>query len=175
MLTIHSQTRRFSAAVVPVVLAVAFGTTKIALHTTAQHVTGTAGDPAGVWMDYTGTALYTGFAAIAATNTLAVISHERRKDLALLGLASATPGQLRLMAAWKAALITLTSLLIGGAIAVATLIPILRGTLHTGVPYLPATVMTAIAGSTLALTVIAIGLPVQAALRHRPTETAKGV
>lgn len=174
MLNIRSQPRRFSAAIVPVVLAVAFGTTKIALHTTAQHVTGTAGDPAGVWMDYTGTALYTGFAAIAAANTLAMLSHERRKDLALLRLASATPGQLRLMAAWEAVLVTLTSLLLGAAIAIATLIPILRGTLHTTTPYLPATATTAITAGTLLLTLIAIALPVQAALRHRPTETAKG-
>lgn len=173
MLNVRSQTRRFSAAVVPIVLAVAFGTTKIAMHTTAQHVTGTAGTPGGLWMDYAGTALYAGFAAIAAANTLAVISHERRRDLALLRLASATPGQLGRMAVWEAVLVALTSLIIGGAIAIATLVPILRGTLHTSTPYLPVPVAAAIAGSALVLTLVSIGLPVHAALRRRPTETLK--
>lgn len=171
MAGVRSQPRRFAAAIVPVVLAVAFGTTKIVLRTTAQHVTGTAGTPGEVWMDYAGTALYAGFAAIAAANTLAVISHERRRDLALLRLAGATRGQLRRMAGWEAVLVALTSLIIGAVIATATLIPILRGALHTSVPYVPVPVGAAIAGSTLLLTLVSIGLPVHAALRRRPTET----
>lgn len=173
MLNIRSQTRRYSAAVVPVVLAVAFSTTKITMRTTAEHVTGSPGSPSGVWMDYAGTALYTGFAVIAAANALAVISHERRREIALLRLMSATPGQVRRMAVWEAVLVALTSLIVGGVIAVATLVPILRGTLNTSVPYLPLPQVLSIAGAVLVLTLAAIGLPVHFALRHRPTELIK--
>ncbi len=79
MLNVRSQPRRFSAAVVPLVLVVGFGLTKIGMHTTAQHHTGSAGSPGEVWLDYVGTGLYAGFAAIAAANTLAMISFERRR------------------------------------------------------------------------------------------------
>ncbi|XVQ85651.1 FtsX-like permease family protein [Microbispora siamensis] len=173
MLNVRSQTRRYSAAVVPVVLAVAFGTTKIAMHTTAEHVTGSPGSPGGVWMDYAGTALYTGFAVIAAANALAVISHGRRREIALLRLTSAGPGQVRGVAAWEAVLVALTSLIVGGVVAVATLVPILRGTLHTTLPYLPVSVAVSIAGAVLVLALAAIGLPVHFALRRRPTELIK--
>lgn len=173
MLNVRSQTRRYSAAVIPVVLGVAFTTMKITLRTTTEHVTGVAGDPSFVWVDYAGTALYTGFAAIAAANILAVISHERRRELALLRVISATPGQLRRIAAWEAVLVALTSLIVGGVVATVTVIPILRSTLHTSVPYLPFPSIAGIVGATLALTLVSIGLPVHMALRRRPTETLK--
>jgi putative ABC transport system permease protein len=173
MLNVRSQTRRYSAAVIPVVLGVAFTTMKIAVHTTTEHVTGVAQDPAWAWLDYAGTGLYTGFAAIAAANILAVISHERRRELALLRVISATPGEIRRMAAWEAVLVGLTSLILGGVVATLTIIPILRNTLHTSVPYLPFTAVAGIVCATLALTLVSIGLPVQMALRRRPTETIK--
>jgi putative ABC transport system permease protein len=77
------------------------------------------------------------------------------------------------MAAWEAVLVALTSLIVGAAIATATLVPILRGTLRTGTPYLPLPMAACIVGSTLVLTLTSIGVPVHLALRHRPTETLK--
>ncbi|WP_314172266.1 ABC transporter permease [Streptomyces winkii] len=173
MLNVRSQTRRYSAAVIPVVLGVAFATMKIAVHTTTEHVRGVAQDPSWAWLDYAGTGLYAGFAAIAAANLLAVISHERRRELALLRVVSATPGDIRRMAAWEAVLLGLTSLILGGVVAALTTIPILSNTLHTSVPYLPITAVAGIVGATLALTLVSIGLPVNMALRRRPTETIK--
>ncbi|MFF1568458.1 hypothetical protein ACFVY1_34045 [Streptomyces sp. NPDC058293] len=93
MLNVRSQPRRFSAAVVPLVLVVGFGLTKVAPHTTAQHRTGSAGSTGEVWLDYMGTALYAGFAATAAANTLAMISFERRRDVALLRVVGTQRGQ----------------------------------------------------------------------------------
>ncbi|MEE4425069.1 ABC transporter permease [Streptomyces bugieae] len=171
MRNVTTQSRRFSAAVVPLVLVVAFGTTKIALHTTAQHRTGSAGPPDQVWLDYVGTGLYAGFAAIAAANTLAVITAERRRELALLRLIGSYRRQVRAMAAWEAAVVAGTALVLGTAIALLTLAPVLRRTFGGALPYVPWTTAAAIAGGTLLLALLATGLPVHLTLRHRATDT----
>ncbi|WP_274556661.1 ABC transporter permease [Streptomyces spiramyceticus] len=171
MLNVRSQPRRFSAAVVPLVLVVGFGLTKIGMRTTAQHRTGSAGSAGEVWLDYAGTGLYAGFAAIAAANTLAMISFERRRDVALLRVIGALPRQIRAMAAWEAGIVALTALVLGGVISLATLAPILATAFGSPLPYIPWTVAAGVAGGTLLLTVLATGLPVQSAMRRRATAT----
>ncbi|MFF2508627.1 FtsX-like permease family protein [Streptomyces sp. NPDC058067] len=167
MLNIRSQPRRFSAAVVPLVLVVGFGLTKVTLHTTAQHRTGSAGSPGEVWLDYMGTALYAGFAAIAAANTLAMISFERRRDVALLRIIGTQRGQVRSMAAWEAVVVAGTALLLGSLIAFATLAPILDTAFGSPVPYVPWPLAAGTAAGTLLLTLLATGVPVRAAMRRR--------
>ncbi|RVU25109.1 ABC transporter permease [Streptomyces antnestii] len=167
MLNIRSQPRRFSAAVVPLVLVVGFGLTKVTLHTTAQHRTGSAGSPGEVWLDYMGTALYAGFAAIAAANTLAMISFERRRDVALLRIIGTQRGQVRSMAAWEAVVVAGTALLLGSLIAFVTLAPILDTAFGSPVPYVPWPLAAGTAAGTLLLTLLATGVPVRAAMRRR--------
>ncbi|MFD9073081.1 ABC transporter permease [Streptomyces lasiicapitis] len=174
MLNVRSQPRRFSAAVVPLLLVVGFGLTKIAVHTTAQHHTGSAGSTGEVWMDYMGTSLYAGFAAIASANTLAMISFERRRDLALLRVVGSQRRQVRAMAAWEAVVVAGTALLIGGAIALATLAPMLSTAFGSAVPYLPWAVPTGIATGTLLLALGATGLPVVLVLRRRAISVVNG-
>ncbi|QIB46616.1 FtsX-like permease family protein [Streptomyces aureoverticillatus] len=174
MLNVRSQPRRFSAAVVPLLLVVGFGLTKIAMHTTAQHHTGSAGSTGEVWMDYMGTSLYAGFAAIASANTLAMISFERRRDLALLRVVGSQRRQVRAMAAWEAVVVAGTALLIGGAIALATLAPMLSTAFGSAVPYLPWAVPTGIATGTLLLALGATGLPVVLVLRRRAISVVNG-
>ncbi|QEV59109.1 FtsX-like permease family protein [Streptomyces spectabilis] len=167
MVNVRSQPRRFSAAVVPLLLVVGFGVTKIAMHTTAEHHTGSAGTTGEVWLDYMGTGLYAGFAAIASANTLAMISFERRRDLALLRVVGSQRRQVRAMAAWEAVVVAGTALLVGGAIALATLAPMLSTAFGSAVPYLPGPVVAGIAAGTLLLTLGATGLPVASMLRRR--------
>ncbi|MFI1683123.1 FtsX-like permease family protein [Streptomyces sp. NPDC020607] len=167
MLNVRSQPRRFSAAVVPLLLVVGFGLTKIGMHTTAQHHTGSAGDRGEVWLDYVGTGLYAGFAAIAAANTLAMISFERRRDVALLRVVGSGRAQVGAMAAWEAAVVAGTALLLGTAIALATLAPILSTAFGSALPYVPWPVPTALATATLLLTLLATGVPVRAAMRRQ--------
>lgn len=164
---VRSQPRRFAAAIVPLLLVVGFGLTKIGMHTTIEHHTGSSGSQGEVWLDYVGTSLYAGFAAIAAANTLAMISFERRRDIALLRIVGTQRAQATTMALWEAAVVTLTALLLGGIIALATLAPILNTAVNSPVPYIPWTVLTAIAAFTLLLTVASTGAPVRAVLRHR--------
>ncbi|MGW1944235.1 FtsX-like permease family protein [Streptomyces sp. NPDC001940] len=166
MLNVRSQPRRFSAAVVPLVLVVGFGLTKVALHTTAQHRTGSAGSTGEVWLDYMGTALYAGFAAIAAANTLAMISFERRRDVALLRVVGTQRGQVRSMAAWEAVVVAGTALLLGALIALATLAPILD-TFGSPLPYVPWPLAAGTVAGTLLLTLLATGVPVRSVMRHR--------
>ncbi|MFE6758530.1 FtsX-like permease family protein [Streptomyces sp. NPDC057684] len=167
MLNVRSQPRRFSAAVVPLVLVVGFGLTKVALHTTAQHRTGSAGSTGEVWLDYMGTALYAGFAAIAAANTLAMISFERRRDVALLRVVGTQRGQVRSMAAWEAVVVAGTALLLGSLIALATLAPILDTAFGSPLPYVPWTLAAGTVAGTLLLTLLATGVPVRSVMRHR--------
>ncbi|MFI9781600.1 FtsX-like permease family protein [Streptomyces sp. NPDC051956] len=167
MLNVRSQPRRFSAAVVPLVLVVGFGLTKVTLHTTAQHRTGSAGSTGEVWLDYMGTALYAGFAAIAAANTLAMISFERRRDVALLRVVGTQRGQVRSMAAWEAVVVAGTALLLGVLIALVTLAPILDTAFGSPVPYAPWTLAAGTVAGTLLLTLLATGVPVRSVMRHR--------
>ncbi|MGA4842838.1 FtsX-like permease family protein [Streptomyces sp. G45] len=174
MLNVRSQPRRFSAAVVPLLLVVGFGVTKVAMHTTAEHHTGSAGSTGEVWLDYMGTSLYAGFAAIASANTLAMISFERRRDLALLRVVGSQRRQVRAMAAWEAVVVAGTALLVGGAIALVTLAPILSTAFGSAVPYLPGAVVAGIAAGVLLLTLGATGLPVTAVLRRRAISVVSG-
>ncbi|MFH8985899.1 ABC transporter permease [Streptomyces varsoviensis] len=167
MVNVTSQPRRFAAAVVPLTLVVGFGVTKIAVHTTAAYRTGSAGAPGELWLDYIGTGLYAAFAAIAAANTLAMITYERRRDLALLRVVGTAPGQLRTMAAWEALVVALTALLLGTAVALLTLAPILRTAYGSALPHLPWPIAAAIACGTLALTLLSTGIPVLTSLRRR--------
>ncbi|MEU5433508.1 FtsX-like permease family protein [Streptomyces sp. NPDC020719] len=171
MLNVRSQPRRFSAAVVPLVLVTGFGLTKIATHTTAAHRTGSPGSAGEVWLDYFGTGLYAGFAAIAAANTLAMISFERRRDIALLRVVGTLPRQVRAMAAWEAVIVAATALVLGAVIALATLAPMLAARFGSPLPYLPLPTASAIAAGTVLLTLLATGLPVRAALRRRAIRT----
>lgn len=167
MLNVRSQPRRFSAAVVPLVLVVGFGLTKIGMHTSARHHTGSAGGRGEVWLDYVGTGLYAGFAAIAAANTLAMISFERRRDVALLRVVGSGRAQVGAMAAWEALVVAGTALLLGTAIALGTLAPILSTAFGSALPYLPWPVPTGVVAGTLLLTLLATGIPVRAVLRRR--------
>ncbi|MYW69580.1 FtsX-like permease family protein [Streptomyces sp. SID8379] len=173
MRNVRSEPRRFGAAVIPLVLVVGFGLTKIALRTTAAHVTGSAGSRGEIWLDYLGTSLYVGFAAIASANTLAMISLERRRDLALLRVVGSQRGQIRAMACWEALVVAGTALLLGTIIALATLAPILSTTFGSPLPYVPWAVAAAIALGTVVLTVTSTGVPVQAGLRGRPIDVVR--
>ncbi|MFC7306999.1 FtsX-like permease family protein [Streptomyces monticola] len=173
MLNVRSQPRRFSAALVPLILVVGFGLTKIAMHTTAEHRTGSPGSTGEVWLDYVGTGLYAGFAAIAAANTLAMISFERRRDIALLRVVGSLPRQVGAMAFWEAAVVALTALLLGGAIALGTLAPLLSAAFGSAVPYVPWPVLAGIIGSTALLALAATWVPVRAVLRRQAISVVK--
>ncbi|MET7887635.1 FtsX-like permease family protein [Streptomyces avermitilis] len=96
-----------------------------------------------------------------------MISFERRRDIALLRVIGTQTRQIRAMAAWEAVVVAGTALLLGAAIALGTLAPILDTAFGSPVPYVPWTVLAGIGAGTLLLTLSATGLPVRAVMRRR--------
>jgi putative ABC transport system permease protein len=110
------------------------------------------------------------FTSIAVINTLVMIGLKRRRELALMRLAGATPRQVRSMARWEAALIIAIGLGLGLVIAATALIPLthaLNGSLH---PYAPGLPLAAILGIPAVTTLLALAVPTRRALRARPAE-----
>ncbi|MFI5956630.1 FtsX-like permease family protein [Cryptosporangium sp. NPDC051539] len=133
-----ARAKAFSGAFVPLVLAAAFATIKIAVHTTAEHVTGHPEPAADVWLDYSGTAVYVVFATVAALTTLITVVLGRRRELALLRLAGATRSSALGVIVCEALVVTVTGLLVAAGAAAATLLPMLPTA-----PYLPPPVVVA--------------------------------
>ncbi|SHN32190.1 FtsX-like permease family protein [Cryptosporangium aurantiacum] len=133
-----ARARSYSGALVPLVLAAAFALIKIAAHTTAEHVTGRPQPASDVWLDYSGTAVYTVFAAVAALTTLITVVLGRRRELALLRLAGATRASALGVVVCEALIVTVTGLLVAAGAAAATLLPMLPTA-----PYVPSGVVVA--------------------------------
>jgi putative ABC transport system permease protein len=110
------------------------------------------------------------FTSIAVVNTLAMIALQRRRELALLRLGGATPGQTRSMARWEAALVIAMGLGLGLAIAATALLPLSHALTGTLRPHVPLDQLAAILGTSALLALLALALPTQRALRSRPVE-----
>ncbi|GIJ45494.1 hypothetical protein Val02_23800 [Virgisporangium aliadipatigenens] len=160
---VAAASRALSGALVPLVLVVAFALVKVASHTTPAHRTGLR-EPAGeLWTDYSGTAVYCAFAAIAAVATLVTGLVGRQRDLAVTRLAGGTRRRVLAVVAWEAVLVTATALGLAAGIAGAVLVPVLRSA-----PYVPFGYL--LAGVALTAGVVAAGTlaPAVALTRGRP-------
>ncbi|MFG1928359.1 FtsX-like permease family protein [Cryptosporangium sp. NPDC048952] len=163
-----ARSRSYSGALIPLVLAAAFATVKVTMHTTAAHVTGRAEAPADLWLDYSGTAIYTGFAAVAALTTLITVTLGRRREMALLRLAGAPRPAALGVVFCEALIVTLTGLLVAAATAAATLLPMLPSA-----PYVPLGVaVTGVLGVAVVV-VLGTGLPALGVMR-RPAIASLG-
>lgn len=163
--------RRLSPALVPLVLALAFATVKVAAYTTATHVSGASGSAEDRWLDAGGTAVYVAFAAVAAVNALVTVTVGRRRDLAVLRLSGATRVQVLRMVGAEAAVVVVAAVVLAAAVAVLTLVPLLRATVGVSVPYLPGRAVLVGVAAVAALVLAATVLPAVALTRGRPAET----
>ncbi|MGW4108542.1 ABC transporter permease, partial [Streptomyces sp. NPDC004976] len=119
----------------------------------------------GAWTGNTMAAVLGGFAAVAAVNTLVMTVLDRRRELGALRLVGATRRQVLTMLRWEGLLVATAGVLIGSAIAAATLIPMMRGT--TGeMPYVPPLMYGSIAAAAVGLALLAVALPARAVLRR---------
>lgn len=105
-----------------------------------------------------------GFAAVAAVNTLVMTVLGRRSELGTLRLIGTTRRQVLRMVRWEALLVALAGIVLGTAIALATLVPMVRG-LTGQSPYIPPLVYGSFAGAVLLLGLTAATLPALAVLR----------
>src|SRR4051794_16516862 len=167
---VASLSRPLSGALVPLVLALSFAAIKVTAHTTAAAVTGRPGPAAEVWTDYSGTAVYCAFAAIAALNALVTVVVGRRGDLAVLQLAGGSRRRVVLLVAGEAALITAAAVGLAGVAADATLLPMLHTGLGTWLPRIPLPVLGAGLLLTGALVSAGTVLPAAVLTRQPPLQ-----
>ncbi|MEV8015228.1 FtsX-like permease family protein [Streptomyces sp. NPDC086554] len=116
------------------------------------------------WANTTMAAVLGGFAAVAAVNTLAMTVLDRRRELATLRLIGSTRRQVMRMVRWEALLVACAGIVIGSAIALATLIPMTNG-LTGESPYIPPVVYSSFAAAVLAMGLASTLLPARFALR----------
>lgn len=106
-----------------------------------------------------------GFAAIAAVNTLVMTVLDRRRELGTLRLVGSTRRQVLAMLRWESLLVATVGVVLGSAIAAATLVPMVRG--MTGeAPYVPPPLYGAFVAAAAGLALLAVTLPARAALRR---------
>jgi putative ABC transport system permease protein len=110
------------------------------------------------------------YAAIAAANTLVMSALARRREFGVLRLSGTTRVQVLRMVRLEQAFLLGLSLVIGVAIAAATLLPMVKGITASPTPYIPLSGWVVVIGGTLALSALATVIPVRRVLRMRPVE-----
>jgi putative ABC transport system permease protein len=164
--------RAYSGALVPLTLAAAFAAVKVLVHTTAEHVTGIAERPADLWTDYSGTAVYTAFAAVAALNTLITVIMSRRRDLAITRLAGGTRVRVLGIVVCEALAVTATALTLAAVVATTTLLPMLHTAFGTWRPWMPASYLLTGVLAVTALVLAGTIAPAALAMRRPAVEVA---
>jgi putative ABC transport system permease protein len=92
----------------------------------------------------------------------------RRRELATLRLSGTTRKQILRMVRIEQGLLLGVGLIIGGAIAAATLMPLVKATTGTSTPYIPPIGWASVIGGTVLLALGATVLPVRRLLRQDP-------
>ncbi|MFI6486372.1 FtsX-like permease family protein [Streptomyces sp. NPDC050564] len=121
------------------------------------------------WANTVMAAVLGGFAAVAAANTLVMTVLDRRRELGTLRLIGSTRRQVLRMIHWEALLVVLAGIAIGTAIALATLVPMMKGLTGQG-PYIPPLLYGSFAAAIVVLGVTAATVPARAALRGETLE-----
>ncbi|GLF93696.1 FtsX-like permease family protein [Streptomyces yaizuensis] len=116
------------------------------------------------WANRTMAAILGGFAAVAAANTLVMTVLDRRRELGMLRLVGSTRRQVLGMIRWEALLVTVAGVALGTAIALATLIPMVKA-MTGGSPYIPPELYGSLVLAVIALGVASAVLPARAATR----------
>ncbi|GAB2954890.1 ABC transporter permease [Streptomyces pseudoechinosporeus] len=116
------------------------------------------------WANTVMAAVLGGFAAVAAVNTLVMTVLDRRRELGTLRLIGSTRRQVLNMIHWEALLVALAGLALGTGIALATLIPMMKG-LTGQAPYIPPLLYGSLAAAVLVIGVAAASIPARSALR----------
>ncbi|MFH8606380.1 FtsX-like permease family protein [Streptomyces sp. NPDC018029] len=116
------------------------------------------------WANTTMAAVLGGFAAVAAVNTLVMTVLDRRRELGTLRLIGSTRRQVMRMIRWEALLVACAGIVIGSAIALATLVPMMKG-LTGESPYIPPLTYGSFVGTVLVLGLASATIPARAALK----------
>ncbi|MFC0432490.1 ABC transporter permease [Kutzneria buriramensis] len=126
----------------------------------------------GAWVNYLMAAMIVGYALISLVNTTVVATAERRREFALQRLTGFTSPQVLRMMAVEAGVIAVAGVLLGTAVAAATLVPFglaLSGSpWPSGSPAIYVVIIVVAVALTMATTLVPAGL----CLRARPVDAA---
>jgi putative ABC transport system permease protein len=125
---------------------------------------------ANSWVNYLMIGVLVAFIVVAAANSLVMATGERARELALLRLVGATPRQVTRMIRVEAMAVIGFGVLLGLAIAAATLVPFSLAIAETAVPSLPWQVLAGVLAGTAVLGLGASELPARSLLRRDPVE-----
>ncbi|WP_410821902.1 FtsX-like permease family protein [Micromonospora sp. 050-3] len=165
------RSKALSGALVPLVLAIAFATVKVVTHTTSVYVRAAPDPPAQVWTEYSGTAVYVAFAAVAAVNTLVTVLLARRRELAVTRLVGASRTRALAVVVCEALMVTVTALAVGTVVAMVTVVPMLHGMLGTWMPYLPTGQLIVGLAAVIGLVLLGTVVPALVAMRRPAVES----
>ena len=122
------------------------------------------------WVNYLIIGVLVAFIAVAATNSLVLATGERAGELALLRLVGASPRQVTRMIRVEALTVIGFGVLVGLAIAAATLVPFSLAVAETAIPALPWQVLAGVLAGATVLGLGASDLPARNLLRRDPIE-----
>jgi putative ABC transport system permease protein len=122
------------------------------------------------WVNYLMIGVLLAFIVVAAVNSLVMATGERARELALLCLVGATPRQVTQMIRVEALAVIGFGVLLGLAIAAATLVPFSLAIAETAIPSLPWQVLAGVLAGAVVLGLGASELPAQSLLRQDPVE-----
>jgi len=122
------------------------------------------------WVNYLLVGVLVAFIAVAAANSLVMATGERARELALLRLVGATPQQVTRMVRVEALAVVGFGVLVGLAVAAATLVPFSLAVAGTAVPSLPWQVLAGVLAGAAVLGLGASELPARGLLRRDPVE-----
>jgi putative ABC transport system permease protein len=122
------------------------------------------------WVNYLMIGVLLAFIAVATANSLVMATGERTRELAMLRLVGASPRQVTRMIRWEALAVIGFGVLLGLAIAAATLVPFSLAIAETAVPSLPWQVLAGVLAGAAVLGLGASELPARNALRRDPIE-----
>jgi putative ABC transport system permease protein len=126
---------------------------------------------ADTWVNYLIFGVLMAFVAIAAVSSLVMAAAERASELSLLRLLGATPRQVIRMIRWEAVAVIGFGVLVGLAVAAATLVPFSLAIAERANPSLPWQVVVGVVASALLLGLAGTEIPARNARRRDPVET----
>jgi len=123
------------------------------------------------WLNKLLVAVMVGFAALAAANTMVMAALARSRELSLLRLVGVTRRQVKRMVHAEQVALLGTALVIGGAVAAATLTAAVNTLTGHPTPYVPLLGGAVVIGGTALLALLTTVLPISRLLRIPPIES----
>ncbi|TCC17476.1 ABC transporter permease [Kribbella speibonae] len=122
------------------------------------------------WINYMLVGMLIAYTAVSVVNTLVSTTLRRRREFALQRLTGSTRFQVLRMLTTESALVTLTGVTLGTAVALACLLPFSAKVANDALPTGPIWIYLVVVGAAALLTFASTLIPATTTLRHAPTQ-----